>query len=277
MLMRVGGSLRRPIAFTLVELLVVIGIIAIMISILLPSLNKARQAAATVQCMSQMRQIGIFMQMYLNDNAGYYPISYADGAAATPPIYRGWDDLLSRYDGRQYNDAEQDSTTLRKDIAAQIRATNQLYLCPSENLASASDDLYYLRTYMMPTARNGVVSLDKWGVPNCKGVWLSASNIIFGAGPRKGWSARVSRIKDTVGTLLLVEERYALNRLGGSYGTLIDDPWSGSAGQQTYNGYPPLHSRGTQWNYLMCDGHVALLAPKETKQPHNMWSIEAND
>jgi prepilin-type N-terminal cleavage/methylation domain-containing protein len=59
--------------FTLVELLVVIGIIALLVSILLPSLAKARVAAVRVQCMSNMRQVGIAVQYYGNDNRGFYP------------------------------------------------------------------------------------------------------------------------------------------------------------------------------------------------------------
>jgi prepilin-type processing-associated H-X9-DG protein/prepilin-type N-terminal cleavage/methylation domain-containing protein len=60
-------------AFTLVELLVVIGIIALLVSILLPALQKARSAAETVHCASNMKQLAQGVIMYATDEHGFYP------------------------------------------------------------------------------------------------------------------------------------------------------------------------------------------------------------
>jgi prepilin-type N-terminal cleavage/methylation domain-containing protein len=69
----------RRAAFSLVELLVVIGIIAVLIAILLPSLTRARQQAKTVQCQSNLRTIGQFLKMYEIENHGWlFPVGPDD-------------------------------------------------------------------------------------------------------------------------------------------------------------------------------------------------------
>jgi prepilin-type N-terminal cleavage/methylation domain-containing protein/prepilin-type processing-associated H-X9-DG protein len=67
------NNVRRRTAFTLVELLVVIGIIAVLIAILMPALNRAREEARLTQCASNLRQIGQFFNAYAMEYNGFYP------------------------------------------------------------------------------------------------------------------------------------------------------------------------------------------------------------
>jgi prepilin-type N-terminal cleavage/methylation domain-containing protein len=73
-------------AFTLVELLVVIGIIALLISILLPALNKARDTALALKCQAQLRNFGQASAMYVNDNKSALPVWRVDA----PDVAYDW-------------------------------------------------------------------------------------------------------------------------------------------------------------------------------------------
>src|SRR5688572_10622 len=70
--------------FTLVELLVVIGIIALLIAMLLPALRKAKEAANAVVCQSQLRQVMQAFILFSTDNKGHFPGNKHDWQRGTP-------------------------------------------------------------------------------------------------------------------------------------------------------------------------------------------------
>lgn len=82
-----GDSARiRPRGFSLIELLVVIGIIAVLIAILLPTLGKARESAKRVACLSNVRQLATAVTAYLADNRQYLPEAVSSNSPLEAPL-----------------------------------------------------------------------------------------------------------------------------------------------------------------------------------------------
>ena len=131
------SALRRPLrrnamrrtGFTLIELLVVISIIAILISLLLPALSKARESARALLCMSQEKQIGLMVATYVTNHNGYHPPAQELGSL-TPPRWaiQSWPGILIE-ETLGYSPEEQN----KRIMAAEAEGYNAfpIFYCPT--------------------------------------------------------------------------------------------------------------------------------------------------
>lgn len=121
--LRSSAFIRGRFAFTLVELLVVIGIIALLISVLLPALSAARESSKRVQCLSNLRQMVIAAQAYVNNNGGFFPIAYYDAYEGTTTYSYAWDLTTIYGPGRP--------TEVVPGLLWAGRGTTKIQQCPS--------------------------------------------------------------------------------------------------------------------------------------------------
>jgi len=240
-------------AFTLIELLVVIAIIAILAAMLLPTLGRAKARAQRTRCISNLRQLGVAWQSYIDENNDCLPLNhmYRDGYGEPSSLQGSW----------VVGNAQRDRTTtnLENGTLFHYAQSTELYHCPADHSTVAGQpQIPRTRSYMLSGLLNGnVLSPDPIVEPRIR----TTCTRIGQPDPSRVWTF-LDASEDTI--------------YGGAF-------WI----------WPPEHQYGDRWcvfqpsdrhsdgaNLTFVDGHVDFhrwLSPKRINGGDNEPVADAND
>lgn len=233
----------RNRAFTLVELLVVIGIIALLIGILIPALSKAQQQAKITACLSNMRQLTQGWMMYANDFKGSIPFAETNGERKADGTINT--DNKDKRDGWVVDIAGDPGTNTRSSVEKGLLwkycSAAETYRCP------ASIDLNHFRSYSINHHLNGTPL-----------IWYPD---FYNTGTPPGFApppivTKLSKIKPE--RIVFIEEFDTFNNSAVNQGSFLQFKGWNPINNSTHRwGDVPavFHKKGTCMSYA--DGHAA--------------------
>ena len=299
--------------FTLVELLVVLGMGAMLVLVLVPALASTKIDTWRLQCQNNLKQLQVGFQLFARDHNDMFPPA---GYQTTLGRQLAWDAYVHHYLGDTNSDATWTSGAL---LAGSSSTMVRVELCPADRFPKVNwltaPPAFALRSYAVNSVgpaygtqyeistSSGTYPLPDLNQPGYHGVgvlWMSS-------GVLPDWDAKgykTSVVKDPGGTILLCEETGGQQCVGNIWTCICNGPVISAGGSANGNLYQidttsiPQNPNGVagvnqgsllynahwgRFNYAFHDGHVAALKIEQTvgtgtlSAPKGMWTVTPGD